>query len=531
MNLADSYDAIPYQSIPFPETHPGHLACLARLHGVAAEPPTRCRVLELGCASGGNLIPMAAGLPDSNFLGIELSPEQAREGAERVAELGLGNCEIRQANILDLEDEGVRFDYIITHGVYSWSPPEVRAKIMALSSQLLSPQGVAYVSFNANPGWRLRGMLRDMLMYQVRGIESPMARLEAAQNYLAFLEAGIGGLDAMHVDYLREEIDNIRGKHPSYLYHEYLEDYNEPLLLQEFIAGAKRCGLDYLCDIDLAIQLPGYLGEQAEQVLSMVDDPLERLQQVDFLLNRKFHQSLLCHKEQQPARFPDIQPLREFAWVADLQPPKKLDLRRSKPAPFTHQGGQRHEVSQPLAKAAVAIMSENFPRLVPFEQLLEQAANRVRGHGGVVDSERETEMLEELFALYAMGIIHARPLEMMDSDDELAGWQMDRVARLGILRGDQHIPTCHHASVNLDSFAAKVIRYLDGETDRKRLLQKLLADFKPGADLAELVDPHMPEEALAKHIDYHLEQLLDLFRKHGVLGAAPAVGRPVGRRQ
>ena len=80
----------------------GHLACLARLHGIDAVSPGECNVLELGCASGGNLIPMAARLPNSRFLGIELSPEQAQEGADRVTELGLGNCEIRQANILDV---------------------------------------------------------------------------------------------------------------------------------------------------------------------------------------------------------------------------------------------------------------------------------------------------------------------------------------------------------------------------------------------------------------------------------------------
>ncbi|MES9961726.1 MAG: class I SAM-dependent methyltransferase, partial [Sedimenticola sp.] len=163
MSIADSYDAIPYESTPIPDTHPGHLACLARLYGIDSAPPSNCKVLEFGCASGGNLIPMAARLPDSYFLGIELSPEQAREGAARIAELGLTNCEIRQADILDLQDDGLRFDYIITHGVYSWSPPEVRKRIMELSSQLLSPRGVAYISYNSYPGWRMRGMLRDIL--------------------------------------------------------------------------------------------------------------------------------------------------------------------------------------------------------------------------------------------------------------------------------------------------------------------------------------------------------------------------------
>ena len=518
MNIADSYDAIPYESTPFAETHPGHIACLAQLHGIEAAPPTSCRVHELGCASGGNLLPLAARLPDSEFLGIELSPEQAEEGSQRILELGLKNCEIRQANLLDMQDEGMRFDYIITHGVYSWSPPEVRSRILELSGQLLSARGIAYVSYNSLPGWRMRGMLRDMLMYHVRDLESPADRLATAWDYLFFLEAGLSELDAVHVEYLKVEIDRIRSAHPSYLYHEYLETFNEPMLLQDFIAAAERHGLDYLCDIDQALQFPGYLGEQAEQVMSMIEDPLERLQQTDFLLNRNFHQTLLCHKNLRPSRLPDIEQLRNFTWIADLRPPRKLDLRRIKPAPVTHQEGEKYEVSHPLTKAAISLLAEQFPAAASYSDLLGRAENRVRGNGGDSFAQQEDELLNELFALYAMGIIHARPQDMLESRAEPDAQRIEAVARLGILRGDMHIPTLHHASINLDPFAVRVIHYLDGHTDNETLLRKLLEDFQSGGPLQGLVDPAMPGEELASHVAHHLEQLLALFRKHGVLG-------------
>ena len=518
MSTADSYDAIPYESNSIPDTHPGHLACLARLYGIDAVSPNNCRVLEFGCASGGNLIPMAARLPNSNFLGIELSPEQAQEGATRISELGLSNCEIKQADILDLHDEGLRFDYIITHGVYSWSPPEVRTRILELSSQLLSSQGVAYISYNALPGWRMRGMLRDMLLYQVREIKSPVARLERAQNYLESLGTVFDGTEEVHTYYLKEEIERIRNAHPSYLYHEYLETYNEPMLLHDFISEGNNHGLDYICDIDLALQFPAYLGEKAEQLLSSVDEPIERLQQTDFLLNRNFHQSLLCHKALQPSREPDTEQLRNFAWIADLQPPRKLDLRRIKPAPFTHVEGQKYEIAHPLTKAGIALLAEHFPAPVSYTELVSKAAKRVRGNGGELFAEQEDQMLNEMFTLYAMGIIHARPVDMVDTIVALKEWQMEPVVRHGILRGDNHIPTCHHASINLDQFATRVISYLDGVTDKEKLLQNLLEDFKPEGELAGLVDTNMPADKLMSHLEGHLEQLLALFRKHGVLG-------------
>lgn len=518
MSIADSYDAIPYESTPIPETHPGHLACLARLYGIDSAPPTKCRVLELGCACGGNLIPMAARLPGSEFLGIELSPDQAQEGVERIAELGLKNCEIRQKNILDLQDEGVRFDYIVTHGVYSWSPPEVRQRIMELCAQLLSPQGVAYISYNALPGWRMRGMLRDMLLYQVRDIKPPAVRLDRAQKYLNVLEAVLSGSKEAHASYLKNEIERIRFSHPSYLYHEYLETYNEPMLLTDFVSKANEHGLGYICDINLALQFPAYLGEQAEQVLELFNDQIEQLQQADFLLNRNFHQSLLCHKALTPTRLPDLEQLRDFAWIAVLQPPAELDLRSAEPTSFTLTEGQEYDVSHPLTKASLALLAERFPAAVPFTELINRAKEWVQSDGGGVLAAQEKEMLDEMFTFYAMGIIHARPLDMADSKTDLGEWQMDPVVRQGIQRGDNHIPTTHHASINLDQFATTVIKHMDGHTDEKKLLRKLLEDFKPGGELTSLADPGMPADQLASHLEYHLGQLLALFRKHGVLG-------------
>ncbi|MFM8930594.1 MAG: hypothetical protein ACKOS8_01795, partial [Gemmataceae bacterium] len=58
-----SYDDVPYISRAFIQTHPQRLAFIARLFGMNPTPPSNARVLELGCASGGNLIPLAIRYP------------------------------------------------------------------------------------------------------------------------------------------------------------------------------------------------------------------------------------------------------------------------------------------------------------------------------------------------------------------------------------------------------------------------------------------------------------------------------------
>ena len=77
---ATSYDDFPYPVYVFPQTHPDRLAAIAALLGLSPPPVERCRVLELGCASGSNLIPMAEALPQADFVGIDLSQRQIAEG-------------------------------------------------------------------------------------------------------------------------------------------------------------------------------------------------------------------------------------------------------------------------------------------------------------------------------------------------------------------------------------------------------------------------------------------------------------------
>jgi tRNA G46 methylase TrmB len=71
-----TYDQTPYASYPYAQTHPDRLAVIATLHGLAPADVRRARVLELGCCSGGNLIPMAEQLPDATFVGLDASSRQ-----------------------------------------------------------------------------------------------------------------------------------------------------------------------------------------------------------------------------------------------------------------------------------------------------------------------------------------------------------------------------------------------------------------------------------------------------------------------
>src|SRR5438552_2574341 len=134
----NSYDEVPYESHPYLQTHPSRLAVIATLFGLDPPPVERCRVLELGAAAGGNLIPMAEALPNSEFLGLDLSARQTADGELMVRKLGLANLTLRHASITDVDESYGKFDYLICHGVFSWVPTAVREKILDICAKNLT---------------------------------------------------------------------------------------------------------------------------------------------------------------------------------------------------------------------------------------------------------------------------------------------------------------------------------------------------------------------------------------------------------
>ena len=128
----ESYDLFPYLSHCYSETHPDNLSVSALQRGLRPAPVAKCRVLELGCASGGNLMPMAAMWPDSQFVGIDRSARQVEEGMRLCSKLGLGNIELRAVDFMDFDWRGEPFDYILCHGVFSWVPEPVQQRVLQI---------------------------------------------------------------------------------------------------------------------------------------------------------------------------------------------------------------------------------------------------------------------------------------------------------------------------------------------------------------------------------------------------------------
>ena len=96
-------------------------------------------------------------------------------GAPRVQALGLDNLELMSGDIahLDLARAWASSTSSSAHGVYSWVPAERAGRDPGGVPHAAGPQGVAYVSYNAYPGWKAKEIVRDAMLLSVRRQHHP----------------------------------------------------------------------------------------------------------------------------------------------------------------------------------------------------------------------------------------------------------------------------------------------------------------------------------------------------------------------
>lgn len=237
--LSASYNETPYQSHPFPQSAPEHLLAVASLFGIQGIPIEQARILELGCASGGNLIPMALRFPSAQLVGVDISSTHIAEGQATIARLGLNNITLHHNDLTDITKSFGQFDYIISHGVYSWVPPEVQAAILRISGENLSLKGVAYVSYNTYPGWKYREVIRDAMMFRGAHRATPQERLSYARGMIDFLHEN-SPADSLTRKNIDDVLPLLKNAQDYYLLHEFLEHCNYPCYFKEFIEQSKK---------------------------------------------------------------------------------------------------------------------------------------------------------------------------------------------------------------------------------------------------------------------------------------------------
>ena len=451
---ATSYDAVSYPGYAYEQTHPDRLATQATLFGMSPAPPAGCRVLEIGAGDGGNLIPMALGLPGGEFVGIDLAAEPVARGAAVIDELGLSNVSLRVADVLELPDDLGRFDYVVAHGVYSWIPPRPRDALMAACGRLLTGDGVAYISYNAYPGSYLRDMASDILSFHLAGVGEPGERMARARHLMALVVAA--NARTPYAGVLREHFERVLQHPDALLYHDDLAEVNTPVYLHEFVAHAARHGLQFLSEARLHdSQLHQLPEDVASELGQLPDDAVVREQYIDFVVNRMFRQTLLCRDDVALDRSLDARRLAGLSFAAPLG----IERTVGEQPTFVGRRGVSFQPGRPQLTAAIELIAAAWPNAVTFERL---AAN--------LDPAARERLGGELLEIHAAGVLdlHTHPPApaAVPGSHPVAAPLALRQAAAGLDR----VTSLRHASVRLeDPLATHLLSLLDGSRDRDDL--------------------------------------------------------------
>lgn len=503
------YNLVPYVSKPFPQSQPARLAALAHLFALTPPDVTRASTLELGCAAGGNIIPLALRFPFARFRGIDLTERHVRDGQARVEQLGITNVSIEQGDIGALELGRERFDYIVCHGVYSWVRPAVREAILRICAAHLADDGVAYISYNVLPGWQQRGIIRDMMIYHAGVDGEPGMRIAKARWVLDNI-ANASRQNSPYGEMLREEARMLARMEDAYILGEFLAEENAPCYFRDFAAAAERHGLAYLCEAEIQQCIPEHIGPEIGKLIRVMSAnklvPLE--QYMDFFKGRTFRQTLLVNAVAAARAERTIQP--ERARGIHVAGCLTCDDQSNSSSVFRSASGATLTTSHPGVRPALHGLSQAYPATRTVAELA--------GHGAA-DPALEPMILDAVFKMILIGMLEISSVPVHAEGDPGMRPTASALARLDAQCNSGWTTSVNHGMLPLDVACTALLPYLDGQHDRDALRERLLAAVRDGRvrmfDTATNSD--LQDAALAAAATEHVAAALGRLARGGIL--------------
>ena len=468
-----SYDSFHYASQAYSFTHPLRLQTLATLFGVDAPDARRARILELGCADAVNICGIASTLPESTCIGIDTSAPQVAIAKSLVDSAGITNLQLVERDFANVGTEFGSFDYIICHGLFSWIDPEAQQKLLRVCQSLLTPNGVAYISYNTLPGWYPRRMIREMLLYHAEQFRDSDLYVYQARAMITLFETALRSNSAPLSVYLKNALKQIKEYPDWYLRHDVLEDFNEPLYFHQFATLAAEAHLQYVGDAVLSTMVDVALPDEVRKPLRMIANDVIRFEQyLDFLANRPFRRSLVCRdgvklsREEAPARV-------EQCFIASPLKPVEQNspdgvLR------FELKSGAFIETNDPFTVCTLKLLAKAWPQSRAFNQLWEEAEVQLKAKFAFTEETRKQERGHLAQAMWNLAIRDLIEIQVQQFSFSSSAGSRPQVSRFARLQAERGAPTnLRHEVVQLSELAAAVLPLLDGTRDIESLREEL----------------------------------------------------------
>ena len=450
---ANPYDQIRYPSTVQEGLHPASLSVFACLHDRPFASPSHCRVLEIGCGEGINLMSIAVTAPRSQCVGFDLAETAIATGRATAAAAGLTNVELSVMDILNTPDSLGEFDYIVAHGVYAWVPARVRDATMRLIGRTLAPNGLALVSYNAMPGCRIRQIVRDILQDCLSDVTEPSARLVAAKEWLEFFASKWSETEPLQKA-MRHRVHELLRYPLEVIFHDEMGEIYEPQFVSDVAAHAGQYGLQHLCDAQPARGCEALLPSDEKKALDeRVGDDFTRFEQAyDYATLLPYRESLLCRDDgiiDRSAAWTRVQALHargQFVPVsADESQPGKFE--------FQTRNNGRAATSERAVADLLGCVGAAEPHVIALK-----------------DRVADRKIAETVLRLFRVGTLslQTEPFAFTLTPGERP--VASALTRLQAARGESHLASLQHTTVEIrDANTRHFISLLDGTRTRHDL--------------------------------------------------------------
>jgi trans-aconitate methyltransferase len=443
------YQSAPYPAVSHPATDPAVTTVTARLAGLDVPPPSHARILDIGCAAGHNLLPLAARWPESRFTGVDFCDAAIGEARETARLAGLKNVEFHRANLLDFDPgEGVEYDCIIAHGFYSWVPTNVRQALLDFCQSRLSHHGVALISYNTLPGWSLRKSIVELTRTLTK---SPGELFGKEPEEVLGLLATAAGNHNPYARYLTTVLHDMFGKTDNTLMFDDFGPINEPRTFLDFTAHAADSGLRYLGESQLAENFPATLSNDSWKILKPLAADAPALQQmIDVLTNRTFRSSLLCRDD---ARLEEKVTLGVLADLS-IRTPHAVERTGGGICLVNRAGEKVACFDHPLTVAFFTALVDTGPESVPVHEI----AARMTSNDGEILLPTLVGLMMDL-AKKGLILLRAEPVRFSSTPPEFPDLGP---LRLSAARRGQALTDIYHAPYGPDEARRQILIHMDG---------------------------------------------------------------------
>ena len=510
----NSYDDFPYESYPYPKSNPTHLRTIAKLFGVEAPKLENARILELGCASGGNLMPFAYMYPNAEAIGVDFSVKQINDGKKLVKKAGLKNLELKHMSITDIDSSFGKFDYIIAHGVYSWVPGEVREKMLEVAGNYLTDNGIAYISYNTLPGWNMVRTIRDMMIYHSSSISGEKQKVNQARLLLEFLKDSTEGSKSAYAQFLRNEAELLSKQPDHYIRHEHLEDNNHQFYFHEFMKDAGKYNMQYLGDSSISSMYMDNLPKKASEKLSEIKDIVRLEQYMDYVTNRRFRSTILCKnnvKINRSLQFNDIEKFHVNLLAYPEKELKDINIEDTLEQIKFYLDKDRNiniSTSSKNMKAILYTLTENTDKVLSVDELVKLSAKKLNN---APQKEIRNEFLNNAMKLVLSGHMN---ISTEPSKHKFKITKTPKISKLARAQIEHHpgywVSNLRHERVGINAFDKIALRYFDGKNDIETIKQKMLEKIqKEGLTISHNGEKIVDQKEMEQKIDVVMQELIN----------------------